>query len=51
MPPHPTPGPGSPTSSAMLAETNYFLADILARVYIRRLRVPLGAEQYGWQGS
>ena len=47
----PPPGPGNPTSSATLAETNYFLADILARVYIRRLRVPPGAEQYGWQGS
>lgn len=35
----------------MLAETNYFLADILARVYILRLRVPAGAQQYGWQGA
>lgn len=45
------PGPGSPSCSAMLADTNYFLADILARVYILRLRVPAGAQQYGWQGA
>lgn len=32
-------------------DTNYFLADILARVYILGLRVPAGAQQYGWQGA